>query len=108
LQFGGYPAAAPLTKDTERWQRFMQDSVIEPVISRDISLMREIANPALFRQTLSLAMQHPAMEISYQKMLGQLQGRGNAATIKSYVETLQHAFLLRVLEKYSSRVINDN
>jgi len=106
LQFGGYPAAAALTEDAERWQRFMQDSVIEPVISRDISLMREIANPALFRQTLSLAMQHPAMELSYQKMLGQLQDRGNAATIKSYIETLQHAFLLRALEKYSPRAIS--
>lgn len=105
LQFGGYPAAAVLTEDVERWQRFMQDSVLEPVLSRDIFLMREIAKPALFRQTLSLVMQHPAMELSYQKILGQLQDRGNASTIKSYIETLQHAFLVRVLEKYSSRVI---
>ena len=106
LQFGGYPAAALLTSDPERWQRFMQDAVMEPVISRDISLMRDIAKPALFRQTLSLVMQYPAMELSYQKILGQLQDRGNAATVKSYVETLEQAFLLRALEKYSTRALS--
>lgn len=105
LQFGGYPAAAPLIVDAERWQRFMLDSVIEPVISRDISLVREIAKPALFRQTVSLVMQHPAMELSYQKILGQLQDRGNATTIKSYLETIEHAFLIKILEKYSTRAI---
>lgn len=106
LQFGGYPAPAALIEDTERWQRFMLDSVIEPVIARDISLVREIAKPALFRQTISLTMQHPAMELSYQKILGQLQDRGNATTIKSYLETIEHAFLIKILEKYSTRAIS--
>ena len=105
LQFGGYPAAAALIEDTERWQRFMLDSVIEPVVARDISLVREIAKPALFRQTVSLVMHHPAMELSYQKILGQLQDRGNATTIKSYLETIEHAFLIKILEKYSTRAI---
>jgi len=51
-------------------------------------------------------MQHPAMELSYQKILGQLQDRGNATTIKSYLETIEHAFLIKILEKYSTRAIS--
>jgi predicted AAA+ superfamily ATPase len=105
LQFGGYPAAALLVDDPERWQRFMLDSVVEPVLARDIALVREIAKPALFRQALSLVMQHPAMELSYQKILGQLQDHGNATTIKSYLETLEHAFLIKILTKFSTRAI---
>jgi predicted AAA+ superfamily ATPase len=105
LQYGGYPAAAALAGDAERWQRFMLDSVVEPVIARDISFVREIAKPALFRQALSLVMQHPAMELSYQKILGQLQDHGNATTIKSYLETLEHAFLIKILTKFSTRAI---
>lgn len=106
LKFGGYPAAALLASDKERWQHFMRESVIEPVVSRDISLLREIAKPALFRQTLALAMHYPAMEVSYQKLLGQLQDRGNATTVKSYLEKIEHAFLLKILEKYSTRPIS--
>jgi uncharacterized protein len=83
----------------------MRDSVVEPIISRDILMLREIAKPALFRQTFELAMRHPAQEISYQKILGQLQDRGNATTVKSYLETLEEAFVLRMLSKYSTRAL---
>lgn len=103
LQFGGYPGPVHLIHDVQRWQDFMRDSVIEPIISRDILLLRKIAKPALFRQTFELAMRHPAQEISYQKLLGQLQDRGNATTVKSYLETLEEAFVLRCLSKYSTR-----
>jgi predicted AAA+ superfamily ATPase len=105
LSFGGYPAAAELINEPQRWQSFMKDSIIEPVISRDILLGRTIENMSLFRQTLSLAMHYPAQELSYNKMLGQLQNKGNAATIKTYLQILEHAFLIRLLEKYSNKPI---
>jgi len=106
MQFGGYPAAASLINDVDRWQNFMRDSIIEAVISRDITLLKEIAKPALFRQSLDLAMKYPATFISYDKFIGQLQDKGNATTVKSYLETLSQAFLITLLEKYSSRAIS--
>jgi len=47
LFFGGYPGAAPLIKDENRWARYMGTSIVEPTISQDILLMEEIRKPAL-------------------------------------------------------------
>jgi len=101
LKFGGYPAAAELLPDIARWQNFMRDSIIEPVLGRDISGLVRINKPALFRQTVRLAMLYPAQVLSYQKILGQLQEHGNAATVKNYLELIEAAFLLTRLEKFS-------
>lgn len=101
LKFGGYPAAAELIHDPERWQSYIRDSVIEPVLGRDISGLVRINKPALFRQAFKLALNYPAQSISYQKLLGQLQEGGNAATIKHYLELFEGAFLIKLLPKYS-------
>lgn len=42
------------------------------------------------------------MEVSLQKMLGQLQESGNVSTIKHYLELFEGAFLIKVLQKYSA------
>ena len=47
LRFGGYPGAAPLIGDPERWTRYILDSLIEPTISRDILQMTRVDKPAL-------------------------------------------------------------
>lgn len=101
LMFGGYPAAAELVEDTERWQSFLKNSIIEPVLIKDILGLTAVGKPALFRQTFELSMAYPAREISYQKLLGQLQESGNVTTIKHYLELLEGAFLLKTLQKYS-------
>jgi predicted AAA+ superfamily ATPase len=101
LKFGGYPAAAQLTGDLERWQNYIRNSIIEPVLIRDILGFTSVNKPALFRQTFELAMSYPAQEISYQKLLGQLQESGNVTTIKHYLELFEGAFLLKTLQKYS-------
>ncbi len=101
LKFGGYPAAAQLAGDVERWQSYIKNSIIEPVLIRDILGLTTINKPALFRQTFELAMSYPAQEISYQKLLGQLQESGNVTTIKHYLELFEGAFLLQTLRKYS-------
>jgi len=101
LMFGGYPAAAELVGDVERWQSFLRNSIIEPVLIKDILGLSAVGKPALFRQTFELSMSYPAQEISYQKLLGQLQESGNVTTIKHYLELLEGAFLLKTLQKYS-------
>lgn len=75
------------------------------VFTGSLQALVDIQKPALLRQTFELAMAYPAQEVSYQKLLGQLQDHGNAATIKNYIEILEGAFLLRKLEKFSTKVL---
>jgi hypothetical protein len=80
LYFGGYPGAAPLAKDRERWARYILDSLIETTISRDILLLSRVDKPALLRQLFHLACQYSGQVVSYNKMLGQLQDAGNTTS----------------------------
>lgn len=105
FKFGGYPAAGELVSDLDRWQNYIRNSIIEPVLFKDILGLTSINKPALFRQTFELAMAYPAQEISLQKILGQLQGKGNVSTIKHYLELLEGAFLLKILYKYTGSEI---
>lgn len=66
--------------------------------------MRRIEHPALFRQTLGLACQHPAQIISLQKMLGQLQDHGSINTLANYLELIAGAFLVEPIRKFSPQV----
>ena len=106
LMFGGYPGAAHLIADAERWQAFMRDSVIESVLAKDIFMLAKIGKPALFRQVLEIALLYPAQEISYQKIVGQLQESGSVETVKSYLSILGSAYLIKTLEKFSTRSIS--
>ena len=101
LLFGGYPESYRYLDDIQRWQDFMRYSVIEPVLTRDIMGSRKINKPALFRQTFELAMQYAGREISLQKILGQLQDKGNVTTIQNYLHLFEGAFLLKQLQKYT-------
>ena len=103
LKFGGYPGAAALVDDPDRWRSYIANSVIDPVIHRDIPGLQDIRKPALFRQVFELVLNYPAQTISFQKLLGQLQESGNATTVKHYIEVLSQAFLLKTLDKYSTR-----
>ncbi len=105
LKFGGYPASAELTDNIPRWQSFIRNSIIEPVLMKDIIGQNSLTKPALFRQCFELAMSYPAQEISLQKMLGQLQDNGNVTTIKHYLHLLSGAFLLKSLQKYTGSEI---
>lgn len=101
LAFGGYPAPVELIATQERWRRFMRESIVEPVLGRDIQGAARIDKPALFRRSLETAMNYPAQVVSLQKFLGQLQEGGNVSTLKYYMELLEGAFLLKALPKYS-------
>lgn len=105
LKYGGYPAGAELTGDTRRWQDFINHSIIEPVLSKDLLAVVPVHKPALFRQTFMLSLKYPAMEVSLQKMLGQLQESGNVTTIKHYLQLLEGAFLLKTLQKFSGSAV---
>lgn len=103
LAFGGYPGAVVLEYDPDRWYAYMKDAIVEAVIGKDILQSRKVANPALFRQAFEILCAYPAQEISYTKLLGQLQDKGNTDLIKYYIELYGGAFLLHALQKYSPK-----
>ncbi|HAM36874.1 MAG TPA: AAA family ATPase [Elusimicrobia bacterium] len=105
LFYGGYPGAVPFIDDFNAWKDYVQNSLLETVIGRDIPAVQRIDHPALFRQTLGLACQHPAQVISLQKMMGQLQDRGSINTLANYLELIAGAFLVEPVRKFSSRAI---
>ena len=103
LLYGGYPGSVPYEEDYDRWYTYLKDSIVEAVIGKDILLNRKVGNPALFRQAFEILCHYPAQEISYTKLLGQLQDRGNTDLIKYYLELYSGAFLVHSLDKYSAK-----
>ncbi|MCS6997618.1 MAG: ATP-binding protein [Casimicrobiaceae bacterium] len=99
--YGGYPGAAPLIGEPERWRRYVLDSLIETTIARDVLLMSRIDKPALLRRLFELACRYSGQVLSYTKMLGQLQDAGNTVTLAHYLELLAGAGLVRGLPKYA-------
>jgi predicted AAA+ superfamily ATPase len=105
IYFGGYPGAAPLIHDEERWRRYILDSLIETTVSRDILLMTRVDKPALLRRVFHLGCVYSGQILSYQKMQGQLQDAGNTTTIAHYLELLNHAGMVTGLPKYAGQIV---
>jgi predicted AAA+ superfamily ATPase len=105
LKHGGYPGSYSLMKNEKSWNSYIQDSIIETVISKDILMQAQVRNPALFKQTFILLSGLPAQEISYTKLLGQLQDKGNTDLIKYYIELFEGAFLFKSIQKYHPQAL---
>lgn len=103
LVYGGYPGSVEFEDDFNRWYAYLKDSIVEAVIGKDILQNRKVGNPALFRQAFEILCRHPAQEISYTKLLGQLQDKGNTDLVKYYIELYAGAFLMHPLGKYSAK-----
>ena len=102
--YGGYPGAAPLIGDHERWARYVMDSLIETSISRDVLLLTRVDKPALLRRLFELACRYSGQVLSYTKMLGQLQDAGNTTTLAHYLKLLTGAGMVCGLQKYAGDV----
>lgn len=99
--YGGYPGAAPLIAEPERWTRYILDSLIETSVSRDVLLLTRVDKPALLRRLFELACHYSGQVLSYTKMLGQLQDAGNTTTLAHYLDLLAGAGMIRALPKYA-------
>ena len=67
-----YPGALTYIRDEERFLAYMQDSIIEPVITRGILSQCIVHKPALLRQLFHLGCNYSGQILSYNKMLGQM------------------------------------
>lgn len=101
IYFGGYPGGATLRSDESRWLDYMQHAIIEPGIEKDILMTKRILKPALMRQLFEIGCSYSSEELSFTKVLGQLQDAGNVTTLSNYLYTLSEANLLGGLQKYA-------
>ena len=101
LYFGGYPGAASLVRDQERWRSYIIGSLIEPNIERDILAMQRVDKPALLKRLFELGAAYSGQILSYTKMLGQLHDAGNTTTLARYLDLLSNAGLIAGLPKYA-------
>jgi predicted AAA+ superfamily ATPase len=102
LFFGGYPGAAPLIHDEERWARYIKDSLIETTISRDVLLLTRVDKPALMRGLFDLGCAYSGQMLSFNKMLGQLQDAGNTTTLAHYLNLLAGSGMVTGLQKFAA------
>ena len=100
---GGYPGSAPLVKDAQRWRQYILDSLVETTLSKDILQMQRIDKPALLRRLFELGCHYSGQVLSMTKLLGQLQDRGNTATLAHYLDILRGCGLLEGLQKYAGQ-----
>lgn len=103
LVYGGYPGAYKFIKNPKRFDEYIQNSIVDTVIEKDLIPQGKIRNPALFRQTFQLLRGLPSTEISYTKLLGQLQEKGNTDLIKNYLDLYQGAFLFMQIHKFHAK-----
>jgi len=100
IYFGAYPGALPFRHDESRFFAYIQDSIIEPVVSRDIFSQHIIHKPALLRELFRLGCDYSGQILSFNKMLGQMQDAGNTTTLAHYLTLLEQSGVLKGIHKY--------
>ena len=105
LYFGGYPGAAGLARDEERWRNYVLGGIIEPTVERDLLALTRVDKPVLLKRLVALAAAHSGQVLSYTKMLGQLWDAGNTTTLARYLDLLGSAGLIAGLQKYAGSAV---
>jgi predicted AAA+ superfamily ATPase len=103
--FGGYPGSAGLIGEEGRWKSYVQQSLIETSISKDILMLTRVDKPSLMKRLFELGCSFSGQVLSYNKMIGQLLDAGNTTTLAHYLELLNTAGLLAGIEKFSGNLI---
>ena len=101
VYYGGYPGAASLISEEDRFQQYIQSAIIDATINKDILMNTPISKPALLRQTFELGAAYSGSLLSLTKMVGSLQDAGNTSTLAGYLGLLNDSGLLVGLQKYS-------
>ena len=105
IYWGGYPGTYHIVDDENRWKRYINSSLIDTILMNDIMTLKDIAKPALMKNCFELACLYSGKELSFNKMLGQLQEVGNTTTLANYLYILERVSLVCGLDKYSTSII---
>ena len=103
LYFGGYPGPADLIATEDRWRDYIQTSLVEPNIERDILALERVDKPALLKRLFELCCEFSGQILSLTKMVGQLADIGNTTTLARYLDLLEKAGLVVGLQRYEGR-----
>ena len=101
LFYGGYPGAGPRVGQPARWGEYIQHSVIQPSVERDVLAMTRITKPALLKRLFDMSAQYSGQIVSYRKLQGHLQDVGNTTTLARYLDLLETAGLVAGLPKFA-------
>ena len=104
IYFGGYPGAAAMIADSDRWMDYMRGGMISPNIERDVFSMVRVDKPELFKRLFDLGARLSGQVVSYTKLVGYLQDVGNTTTLTRYLGLLAQVGLLAGLPKHSNRL----
>ncbi|MFV1985126.1 MAG: ATP-binding protein, partial [Thiohalomonadales bacterium] len=105
IYFGGYPGAASFIRNVQRWKDYVQGSLIDPYLLKDILVMARVDKPALLINAFELSCEYSGQIMALTKMKGQLQNAGNETTIANYLFLLSKAGLVTAIQKYSGSTI---
>lgn len=103
--FGGYPGSAGLIDEEERWKNYVQHSLVETSISKDILMLTRVDKPALLKRLFELGCLYSGQILSFTKIMGQLHDAGNTTTLSHYLSLLDTAGLLGGIEKFAKDII---
>lgn len=106
LTRGGYPGAYAFLNDETRWKSYMQDAVIMPSIFRDVVAIEPVSAPALMESLFFIGAAYSGQEMSFRKILGQLNDAGNVTLLANYLSLLEDAGLLAGLKKYTGKLFS--
>jgi len=104
IYFGGFPALATYIHDEDRWRTMMEDSIVNPILTKDIFEVDEIRNPALFRQVFEIASIYSGQEMSLTKMQG-IVNSGTVPTVGSYLDIMEKTMLAKPIHKFEPSLV---
>ena len=106
LFFGGYPGAAPFIRDQRAWREYVVESIIAPVVARDILALTRVDKPALMRQLVDMAPEYSGQIVTYDNLAGQLRGAGHATTVAHHLDLLSDAGMVARLRKHARSAVS--
>lgn len=98
---GGYPEYFE-EKDIDIWQRRLADDIITRGIYKDILTMYNIKSPEILEKLMYYIANNSSQTFSYSGMTGNFSI--DTVTLISYIGYLKQAFLINILENYSTNI----
>ncbi len=97
-QSQGFPELVGVT-DTEVIQKYLQESIVEKIVYKDIPTVYSVKETAVLESLLKVLMEDPGQIIDMQTLASQF--KTTRQTISNYLSFLEQAFLIRKLYNYS-------
>ena len=64
IYYGGYPGAAEMITDEDRWRNYVENAILEASINKDVLQTSNIYKPALLRQLFTICCAYSGEELS--------------------------------------------